>query len=45
MIRNLASGGYVKLLEVDGFLISDDDTLSEDHALKDIYDGDGPYRS
>ncbi|KAH7132725.1 S-adenosyl-L-methionine-dependent methyltransferase [Dactylonectria macrodidyma] len=33
IFQNLAPGGYVELLEVDGFLMSDDGTLTEDHAL------------
>ncbi|KAH7110441.1 S-adenosyl-L-methionine-dependent methyltransferase [Dactylonectria macrodidyma] len=33
IFQNLAPGGYVELLEVDGFLISDDGTLTENHAI------------
>ncbi|KAH7247650.1 S-adenosyl-L-methionine-dependent methyltransferase [Fusarium redolens] len=33
IFQNLAPGGYIELLEVDGFLMSDDGTLTEDHAL------------
>lgn len=32
--RNLAPGGYAELQDVDAFMKSDDNTLTEDHALR-----------
>ncbi|KAF4969864.1 hypothetical protein FZEAL_10146 [Fusarium zealandicum] len=33
IFQNLAPGGYVELQEIDGFYLSDDGSLTKDHAL------------